>query len=57
MIHVPVGLTYGLAQMKRSRKQIIVIRNSDAMVSFLPMISIITSVINNPGEFEYVYIS
>ena len=34
-----------------------VIRNSDAMVSFLPMISIITSVINNPGELEYVYIN
>ena len=34
-----------------------VIRNSDAIVSFLPMISIIISVINNPGEFEYVYIN
>lgn len=51
-----IHLTYGLAQMKRSRKQIIVMINSVAMVSFLPIISIITSVTNKPAKFEYIII-
>ena len=42
--------THWLAQMKRSRKHNIAARNSDAIVSFLPMISTIAKVTNTPKQ-------